>query len=49
MMLAKTRCIGCPSDPGGLVYKLRPATDGDYAFLKHLHHTAMRDVVERTA
>ena len=30
------------------MYKLRPATDGGYAFLKHLHHTAMRDVVERT-
>jgi ribosomal protein S18 acetylase RimI-like enzyme len=30
------------------MYTLRPATNADYAWLRTLHHSAMRDVVERT-
>ena len=32
---------------GTTVYELRQATEGDYEFLKRLHHAAMRDVVQR--
>ena len=31
--------------PGSPAYDLRPATPGDFALIKSIHHTALRDVV----